>query len=124
LFRGAHILLHGMQHLFGGARHLLPATADSSTERRARSTERIARSREREAQISASNFAPRRLYSGPDLAQVTKKRGCSGPRSTKLVVRRGRGRGRQRRGADGKRAVAWQNFSPAPKSCPDSCTSR
>jgi len=124
LFRGAHHLLHGTHHLFRGAGHLLRATADRSTERLARSAERIARSRERMAQIPAPNFAPRRLYSGAGLAQVTKKRGRSDPRSTRLAVRRGRGRGRQRRGAGGKRAAAGQNFSPALKSRPDSCHSR
>src|SRR6185436_5278060 len=68
-------LLHGTHPLFRGAGHLLRATADRSTERLARSAERIARFGERKAQIPAPKFAPRRLSSGPDLAQATKKRG-------------------------------------------------
>src|SRR6185436_3187414 len=67
LSRGAHPLLHGTHHPF-------PGTAAHSTERLARFAERNARARQREAQIPTPKFAPRRLSSGPGLAQVTKKR--------------------------------------------------
>src|SRR6185436_884260 len=107
LFRRARPLPHGTHHPF-------PGTAAHSTERLARFTERNARSRERKAQISAPKFAPRRLSRGPGLAQVTKKRGRSGLLSTTLAVRHGRGRGRQRRGAGGKRATAGQKLGPGP----------